>query len=566
MKRLLVLIGVFCSLVCQAQEEVDSLRNVIENLSGEDRIQTRFVLVNWLINIDPAEAKSEANRILSESNEIGHELGKSQAYFAFGVTYNVLNQIDSAIFLLEKARVIAKDIDHQLQISRTGVALGAAYLKRYQLSLAMTSLQEALVASKVLENRSLEMSCLMNIAIVNTYLKDAESAERNLQKALEISSEMRIPIRTGQIYGNLGNLEFDRANYSLSYGYFLKALEKFQQVNASQMIAVVYTQMGRASSKLERMTDALGYYDEAYKIRDEAGDKRGLISVLRYKAQTLLDLRRYEDCESLIKNDIGQKALETDDPFILMDIENINYQLAEYRQNYGLALTHFKQYQIHKDTVDAREQREAVKLQNAEFNNAQLSLELQQERQQKEIAELKRSRQRLIIIVLLLLIVASSIVYFINRSRLQKQLIIKEKDKELLNQRVEDQASRISKFESEISKLEVEFSESAENKEKLIEILDGAKTEGKDWAYFTILFEKIYPGALSSFKQYNLTLNDQRLVAQIILGLSTKEMSSILNITPKSVSKAKGRLSTKLGLSDTRDLDRFILNQLENHS
>ena len=51
-------------------------------------------------------------------------------------------------------------------------------------------------------------------------------------------------------------------------------------------------------------------------------------------------------------------------------------------------------------------------------------------------------------------------------------------------------------------------------------------------------------------KEYpNLTAYDLRLCIYLKAGLSTKEIATILNITPDSVKKAKHRLRKKLGLN-----------------
>ena len=58
----------------------------------------------------------------------------------------------------------------------------------------------------------------------------------------------------------------------------------------------------------------------------------------------------------------------------------------------------------------------------------------------------------------------------------------------------------------------------------------------------------------------NLTENDKRLIAFLKLGLSSKEISSLVNISTKSVEMNRYRLRTKLGLLNDQNLLSFVNN------
>lgn len=565
MKYLLLLISIVFCYSLQGQSEVDSLRSVINGLEGNERIDVQFKLASKLVNINPIEAEELAVEMLQVSDDLDYPSGRAKAYHILGNAYNIRSKLDTAISFFEKSLAIAEKGDDYRLTGSAAVALGSSYLRKYQLNSALESFQKALTSARNTDDQALQVTSLMNIAVVHTYLKDQETAETRLSEALEISTRVGIPIRTAQIYGNLGNLEFDRSNFSLSKNHFMKALDIFRQLGASQMMSIVYTQLGRNNSELGEPERALEDFDQALSIRKQSGDQRGIASVLRYKAQSLLELRRLAECRSSLEEALLINDLVAD-PYISMDLVMIRYQLAELEGDFKNAFTYHKQYMIFKDTIDARNERQEVKKLTAEFNYAQLTQQLEQERQEKEIAELRKSQRGLWLLLAIIFLMGVVIIYVVNRSRLRKQLIINQQEKVLLNEQVASQASKISEIESELLSLEAEHSANAETKEELVKYLSGTKVEAKDWASFKLLFEKIYPGALSNLKQFDLTLNDQRLAALNLLGLSIKEIASVLGITPKSVSKARVRLSAKLGLSDTKELDQFISNNLKTSS
>jgi PAS domain S-box-containing protein len=78
---------------------------------------------------------------------------------------------------------------------------------------------------------------------------------------------------------------------------------------------------------------------------------------------------------------------------------------------------------------------------------------------------------------------------------------------------------------------------------------------------FRIHFEKVHQGFFTRLtgRFPGLTAKDQRLCAYIHLGLSTKELAGLMNITPESAEIGRIRLRKKLGLSHSQNLNNFLL-------
>jgi DNA-binding CsgD family transcriptional regulator len=86
-----------------------------------------------------------------------------------------------------------------------------------------------------------------------------------------------------------------------------------------------------------------------------------------------------------------------------------------------------------------------------------------------------------------------------------------------------------------------------------------------DFGRFSKNFELVYPNFFSKLQQRsaeNLTQLDLRYCAYIQMGLSSKEMSNLLNVDPASIRKARYRLKQKLNLGKEDDLNDFINSQL----
>lgn len=81
-----------------------------------------------------------------------------------------------------------------------------------------------------------------------------------------------------------------------------------------------------------------------------------------------------------------------------------------------------------------------------------------------------------------------------------------------------------------------------------------------DWQQFKLLFEKVYPAFFTKLKDKvsDITVSEQRMAAFTRLHLTTKEISSMLAISPASVYKTKQRLRQRLHLDTETSMEEFI--------
>jgi DNA-binding CsgD family transcriptional regulator len=104
--------------------------------------------------------------------------------------------------------------------------------------------------------------------------------------------------------------------------------------------------------------------------------------------------------------------------------------------------------------------------------------------------------------------------------------------------------------------------QTAKQLNSLKRLVDHSFRLDKDWEEFKMHFEQVHKDFFTELlHQYpNLTPAEGRLCALIKLNLNTKEMATIMGITPDSVKIARYRLRKKLGLSTENNLTEFIIN------
>lgn len=84
--------------------------------------------------------------------------------------------------------------------------------------------------------------------------------------------------------------------------------------------------------------------------------------------------------------------------------------------------------------------------------------------------------------------------------------------------------------------------------------------DGDYWDQFVGHFIQVAPHFFEELKQRfpDLTPNEIKLCAYIRIGMSSKQIAQMLNLSPESVNKNRYRLRKKLGLEKDTVLDEII--------
>lgn len=564
-KTLLVVFTIIIGLnTIRAQSSIDSLVNLSSQLKGSERVDVLHQIVFVSFYQDPELSKRKAREALSLSEEIGYARGKVMAYKYIGSHYNVASKSDTAIYILNLGLKMAEENDLMEEVVAIGISIGASYLQRYQYDQAIQVLNKSRLASKAAGEVAPELNAMINISICLTGLERIDEAQSILLEALALSAEGDFDVQRAQIYGNLGILEFNRANYDLAMNYQESGLELFKKLNQPTMTAISMLQLGSINSKVGKGEKALLYYDSSISINTSLNYERGVVSAQSLKTLTLLGLTRYNASEALLKETLP-KAKIINDHLILKDLYEAAYQLAELKGKPVEALTYYKQFVVARDSTDARTNRKILAQATAQYDFEKLSSETKSKVQAAEIAELKLAQRNLTILVIAIVFIGFVIYWLVSRNRLKTKLklnaleqIMLERDNQQFKERIGEKEQEIANYHEVFSKLN-SFAEIKEtSKSDLIELLKQGSIKPEDMAAFKVAFENAYPHFLQKAGISKLTVNEQRLAMLLKLGLSTKELSSILAISPNSVSKAKARLSNKVPITGDMLLEDYF--------
>jgi len=148
-----------------------------------------------------------------------------------------------------------------------------------------------------------------------------------------------------------------------------------------------------------------------------------------------------------------------------------------------------------------------------------------------------------------------------TRQRLQSQLSAKDRELVSFLMQLSQKNELISKISNQLKKLKSrDDDDNAKQLQQLLQTLDVHAATPVDWPVIESQIEKIHPGFFIRLqaKHSSISLKDKKLCAWLRLGLSSREISGLQNITSKSVEIARIRLRKKLKLSDKMRLANYL--------
>ena len=151
-----------------------------------------------------------------------------------------------------------------------------------------------------------------------------------------------------------------------------------------------------------------------------------------------------------------------------------------------------------------------------------------------------------------------------TRLRLQNQLNIKDRELVSFLMQLSQKNELLSKVANQLKTINEGSNEKVlKNLPQLLQMLNHNVSTPLDWVTVENQLEKIHPGFFNRLQHKHpiISLKDKKLCAYLRLGLGSKEIAGLLNITSKSVEIARIRLRKKLKITGKIRLVNY-LNQI----
>lgn len=494
----------------------------------------------WISN--PGESIKYGNQALEISKILPYPEGQAFANRIIGVAHWAKGNSDISLPYLITAREEYRQLHDSLGLANSSLNLGMAYADQKNFDLASRNYEDALQIFRRAGADSRIATTYSKIADMLTVQEKHGPAFDYLNQALDIHR------KTGFLYGvaeanrKLGQLAYAREEWNNAISYFLLAADAGKQRNDRVGLATNFLGIGKAYFAKNDLKLSETYLTRARNLAEQFG---------------LQGVRR--------------------------DVYMAFKELETKRGNFRQALFYANTYLRVRDSLFSREKtsiiakmeaRRAFEAKEEELVLAQKNLDLMTE-------ETKVSRLTMWLLALGLLTVLA--IAYAMVSRKNKVIASRGKDLEKAHQRGENLKTELKSKEQELTSYTLNFVQKNEGITELKQLIQGLskrvdktyrpelksivrKLESllrvdEDWADFRRHFESVHPTLFGRIGEQfpGLTSNEFRLIALIRLNLSTKEISSVLGISPDSVKTARYRLRKKLNLDSQKNLFDFLL-------
>ncbi len=465
--------------------------------------------------------------------------------------------------------------------------LGKSYSIQDNYYEAIDYLMQSLMIAENINNLDILSDLYDDIGLLLYILDNSEDAMNYFDRALVINEEKLDKRNYATTLRNIGFTLIEQKVLSKAEATFEKAFHIYQDIGDDWGMATVKFGLGNVQFQLGNYDSALIIYQQglenALKIDIRYKESGPVIQSWIYNriGETYFKLGDYDKAISALRKS-SDLAEEYTLPGRKAEAAKYFSQIYEKLGNTSMAHDYYKVYDELSDSIiNAKNVSKITKL---EMEYRYLKKQKEREIEQlKKDADYKRKMllYEMIALVSLLVIVAVITIFLLYRniqrnkvkrfelvqknlelekSSLQNELDFKNKE---LTTSVMYQLKK-NNFIATVSKRlkEINLNLSSTHKKSLISIVKEleANMSQESWEEFEYRFNSVhnnfYDGLLRDHP--NLTPNELKICAFLKLNMTSKDISTITYTSPQSITVARHRLRSKLGLSRDDNLVTFL--------
>lgn len=476
------------------------------NYPKEEGYALLNICQGYLVNDAYDQALDYGLKSLKVREEVGDPYDIAYTLRTLGWLYYDIGYFDNALEYHFKVLDIHKELGDDERIAYSYNSLGLIYESKNDHVKAISYNTQSLRLKLPFGNKERIASSHINLGISYAALNELDLAEENLEKALELISPTREYFERVELLNELAYVNFRRKNYELGEQLLNEARQFIDSLKVNKVLKErnywLSSQLYREKGNYKKSLDFFIAYD--FIKRDiQSDDKQNRLAEMRilYEAERRENevklLKQEKEAEAQRKNTLAVGILLV----VVIALLIVNRLVSGMKKNKKIFKINQNliKVQLEKEEVESSRLKDRLEYRKKELTNLGLFIAQRNETYQGLTSALKNFD-------------------FLDREDAEKKI-----------------KSLINDFESRL---------------KINEDIDGfySDVEHLHDDFFFRLKEK-FP---------NLTDNDMRLAAQLRLNLSSKEISSLNNISVKSVEISRYRLRKKLELAPDDILSDYL--------
>jgi tetratricopeptide (TPR) repeat protein/DNA-binding CsgD family transcriptional regulator len=514
---------------------------------------------------------------------------KGDAHNNMGVLYQRLGNIDSSLISYTKSLEYRIKVNDSILIAKSYNNLAGFYRQNGAYEKALDFYFKALPIYKSNKLQKETSDALNGIGLLYKNLENYDKALSYLEESYTYRKEIKNPRLIASSINNIATIYYETGAYAKAKTYYQNYLEFALKIGDKRGLAGVYSNLGNISASEKKVEEAIEYYTKANDLFVRIGDKENTamtfinLGGFHYKQKNYKKANQYY----IQGKDAAEKSSSL--PYRVQahkGLADTYFQLKKYE----LSHSNFNEYIKAKDSLFNKDVSEKVAFYQEQYEAEKKAKEIQvlkteTVQKDKDIAVSKLYRNWAIVFSVLLII---TLLLLFNRYKMKRKgFKLKEdllkKEKKAANLEVELQKNKLELKAVELSSVTMNSFQKNElllnlgnklnalkdadiPKSTVINELENLVKHGlnldDNWSTFQKHFNNVHPNFFKVLNTEfpNLTNNDLKSCAYIRMNLSSKEVSILTNIEPKSVKMHRYRLKKKLELTKEDDLKNFLFS------
>lgn len=527
-----------------------------------------------------------------------------ETVFQVGLSLCNMNRKEEAVKYLSYCLSVMKDVFPEIPRNSLPTYIhimnqtGLSYNYMRLTDLAMNYYTKALdIAQKNNLNEEEAILC-NNIASIFQAQKKYDESDSLFKRAIIINEELKVPQRLFVNYNNLSVNYAHKKDYNKALEYAFLAVHQLDAAKDSDMIILMQRNIGSIylKQKESRMALQLLKQVEEYQLKHHQEYYLTGTYLIMTNVYNLLEQKE------MVGNYL-KKALALSDKYNnVYDKKVLLAELSNYYESIGQHRTAFemlKQSMALKDSLYNSEEEERTRNLSGAYDEERMLQEKLIRIENNHAVVMQKVYIMVASGVVLLVVIAVCTIYWLKKQKKKTRRALCDYARQARDQMERQEGKIISLLnDQEQLKLELEQNErkqmsyslqDTKNKEFIAQLTDRLKqllldmnpkeTQVKKQIReiisqlnqidsnnilqdFRDSFESIHHHFYENLNEEypTITMKEMRLCALLRLGLSTKEIADITFKEVRSVESARNRLRKKLQISQTEDLQKFLMN------
>ncbi len=304
----LVLFFIFLFNPLHSQNQVDSLKNLIDKSEGKQKLKLLIEIGYFLSSENPKEAIKYLDEAISLADNINNRWSKADAIFNKGVALWHLGEITQSDKLYEEAIRIYEEFNDSLSLIKVFNSQAINHQMKGSADLAFETFLRSLDYAKKIGDNATIINTLLNIgvmydnngdyenclkyyleglkyakncdkatlALLQSYIaevylsqKNIVNAEKYLEQAIQNSRAANDSKSLIWAYSILGNIQLDKNNYQAAERYFIESLQLARNIDYKLEIIHALSDLGKYYNRINNFSGAEKSLSEAFNLAKE---------------------------------------------------------------------------------------------------------------------------------------------------------------------------------------------------------------------------------------------------------------------------------------------------------